>query len=170
MKYKVSVSGQPFEIEVLHNRLVQVNGRCLYVDLDQLGGLPVYSLMLDEAEYLVFVEQGQSEYLIEVQGKTYQVEVTKQLPRLMPQSSGFSCSDENRLIVIAPLAGYLVSLPVESGQDVAAGQVVAVVESMKMQMRVTSPQSAIVETVHRLPGRDVGQGDKLVTLRFENQA
>jgi biotin carboxyl carrier protein len=40
-----------------------------------------------------------------------------------------------------------------------------VVESMKMQMKLTAPQAAVVEVVHDLPGQDVGQGDRLVTLR-----
>ena len=169
MKYKVTVSGQTFEIEVLHNHLVQVDGRRLYVDLDQLGGLPVYSLMLDEVEHLVFVEQGQQEYLVEVQGRTYQVDVENQLPRLAPRGSGCQSESEKVLIVSAPLAGCLISLPVEAGDTVDAEQVVAVVESMKMQMRLTSPQCGVVEMVHGLPGQDVGQGDKLVTLRCVNK-
>ncbi len=165
MKYQATVAGQTFEIEVLHSRLVRVNGRSLYVDLDQLGGLPVYSLMLDDAEYLVFVEDGQKDYRVEVQGRIYQVDVENQLPRLA--SHQFECSSGSGecSVVSTPLAGCLVSLLVEVGECVGAGQVVAVVESMKMQMRLTSPQNGVVEAVHRLPGQDVGQGDSLVTLR-----
>jgi biotin carboxyl carrier protein len=169
MKYKVTVSGQTFEIEVFHNRLVQVDGRRLYVELDQLGGLPVYSLVLDEVEHLVFVEQGQQEYLVEVQGRTYKVDVENQLPRLDPRSSECQSESETLLVVSAPLAGCLVSLPVDVGEAVDAGQVVAVVESMKMQMRLPSPRCGVVEMVHGLPGQDVGQGDKLVTLRCVNK-
>ena len=168
MKYKVTVDGQTFEIDVLHNRLVQVDGRSLYVNLDQLGGLPVYSLMLDDVEHLVFVEEGQQEYLVEVQGRIYQVGVENQLPRLVPRGSECQSENENALVVSAPLAGCLVSLPVEVGECVEAGQMVAVVESMKMQMRLTSPQRGVVEMVHGVPGQDVSQGDKLVTLRCVN--
>ncbi len=59
MKYEVTVAGRIFEIEVRHNRLVEADGRPLYVDLEQVGGLPVYSLTLDDMGYVVFVEEGQ---------------------------------------------------------------------------------------------------------------
>ena len=59
--------------------------------------------------------------------------------------------------------------PLRVGDRIESGQVVAVVESMKMQMRLTSPQRGVVETVHELPGQDVCQGDKLVTLRCVNE-
>ena len=41
MKYSVSAAGQSFEIEVDPNHLVRVNGQPVYVDLEQVGGLPV---------------------------------------------------------------------------------------------------------------------------------
>jgi 3-methylcrotonyl-CoA carboxylase alpha subunit len=167
MKYRVSVAGQTFEIEVLHSRLVQVNGRRLYVNLDQVGGLPLYSLSLDDEEYLVFVEDGQQEYQVEVRGRVYPVDVESQLPRLLPCRS--TCSEDGQacLVVSAPLAGHLVSLPVGVGERLEAGQVVAVVESMKMQMKLTCPQAGVVEAVHALAGQDVGQGDRLVTIQPE---
>ena len=53
MKYRVTAAGQTYEIEVEPNHLVRVNGRPVYVDLEQVGGLPVYTLALDDAEKLV---------------------------------------------------------------------------------------------------------------------
>jgi biotin carboxyl carrier protein len=167
MKYQVSVAGQTFEVEVLHSRLVQVDGQSLYVDLDQVGGLPLYSLSLGDEEYLVFVDEGQNEYEVEVLGRVYRVGVESQFPLLPPRRSKCPGDGDTCLVVSAPLAGHLVSLPVTAGQWIEAGQVTAVVESMKMQMKLTSPQAGVVEAVHVLPGQDVGQGDKLITIRSE---
>ena len=58
MRYRVDIAGRSFEIDVEHERLVWVDGEALYLDLEQVGGLPVYSLTLDDTGYVLFVEEG----------------------------------------------------------------------------------------------------------------
>ncbi len=167
MKYQVTVAGHTFEIEVDQERLVRVNGRPLYVDLEQVGGLPLYSLALDDEGYLVFVEEGRGEYHVEVQGTVYAVEVERLRPRLTSRQVECSSDTGDCLAVVAPLPGQLVSLLVDAGDRVEAGRAVAIVESMKMQMELRAPQPATVEVVHGPPGRTVDQGEELVILRTE---
>jgi biotin carboxyl carrier protein len=164
VKYRVSVDGYPFEIEVEHDRLVRVNGRPLYIELEKLGGVPVYSLALEDTGYVVFVEEQQDEYRVEVQGRVYPVRVENQRPLL--SLPNIKCTDEGAdcTVISAPLAGHLVKVLVGAGDRVEAGQVVAVVESMKMQMELRSARAGTVDTVHRFPGQDVGQGEELVTI------
>lgn len=165
MKYKVTAAGQSFEIEVDANHLVRVNGRPAYVDLEQVGGLPVYTLALDGAAHVLFVETGQDEYRVEVRGRTYPVTVELQRDSLVPPRSECSDGDEGCHVISAPLAGDLISVRVGVGEQVEEGQVVAVVESMKMQMELKAPWCGMVEVVRGPPGRAVVQGEDLVTLR-----
>jgi len=53
VNYRVTVAGHSFDIEVEHDRLVRVNGQPLYLELEQVSGLPLYSLGLDDEGYLV---------------------------------------------------------------------------------------------------------------------
>jgi biotin carboxyl carrier protein len=171
VKYAVTVAGRSFEIEVDHEHLVRVNGHPLYVDLEQVGGLPVYSLAVDDEGYLVFIEEGHGEspstmpYLVEVQGQIYPVEVESQRPQLAPRKVECSGEGAECLRVCAPLAGTLLSLPVAVGERVGAGQVLAVVESMKMKMELRAPQAAVVDSISGPTQRDVGQGEELLILR-----
>jgi biotin carboxyl carrier protein len=165
MKYEVTVAGQVFEIEVRHNRLVEANGRPLYVDLEQVGGLPVYSLTLDDMGYVVFVEEGQGRYQVEVQGKVFPVEVVSQRPRLTVAQADCPSGEGKCMAVSAPLAGRLIDISVGVGDRVDAGQTVAVVEAMKMKMEIKASQAGAVEAVHGSPERDVSQGEKLITIR-----
>ncbi len=167
MKYQASVDGQSFEIEIDHDWLVRVNGHPLYIDLEQVGGLPVYSLAVEEEGYVVFVEEAQGEYRVEVGGQIYPVEVQSQRPRLTPRQDKCSSDKGECVAVSAPLAGNLVSLPVAAGDLVKAGQVVAIVESMKMRMELKTPQAGIVETLRGPAGRSVDQGEELVILAPE---
>jgi oxaloacetate decarboxylase alpha subunit len=168
MKYSVTVGGCSFEIEVEHDRLVRVDGRPVYIELDKLGGVPVYSLALEDTGYVVFVEEEQQgEYQVEVQGRIYPVRVQNQRPVLSPPKIECADGGADCTVICAPLAGHLVDILVVAGDRVEAGQVVAVVESMKMQMELRSARAGTVDTVHRLRGQDVGQGEELVTIRTE---
>jgi biotin carboxyl carrier protein len=164
MKYSVSVSGRTFEIEVDHNRLVRVNGQPFYVDLEQVGGLPVYSLGLEDQGYVVFVEEGQESYQVEVQGQRHPVQVRPQRTRLGPRRAACSAAAKCQ-VVCAPLAGRLAALPAKAGDKVEARQVVAIVESMKMQMELKASVAGVVDAVYGPAGRDVGQGEELVSIR-----
>jgi hypothetical protein len=115
VNYRVTVAGRSFDIEVEHERLVRVNGHSLYLDLEQVSGLPLYSLGLDDEEgYLVFVEEGQGEYQVEVQGQNYPVRVEELRPQLATQRVGCSGDGQECLAISAPLAGKLVSLLVSA--------------------------------------------------------
>jgi biotin carboxyl carrier protein len=165
MKYHVTIAGRCFEIEVDHERLVWVDGRPLYVDLEQVGGLPVYSLALDEDGYVVFVEKGQENYVVEVQGQLFPVDVQRKRPQLGTDKVRCSDGDQKCQAVSAPLAGRLVALLPKVGDRIESGQVVAVIESMKMQMELKAPEAGLVEAVHGPPRRDVRRGEELVILR-----
>jgi biotin carboxyl carrier protein len=167
MKFDVTVADRSFEIEVDHEHLVWVDGQPLYVELQQVGGLPVYSLATDDNAHVLFVEKGQSKYQVEVQGQVHPVEV--KLRRSHPHRQRAKCASgaAECFAIRVPLAGRLLSLPVQVGAHVEVGQVVAVVESMKMQMELKAPTKGSIEMVHGPPGRDVGQHEELVILRPE---
>lgn len=64
----------------------------------------------------------------------------------------------------APLAGHVTVL-VETGQTVRSGEVVAVLEAMKMEAPVTAPRSGTVSAVEVLsPGTQVAGGDLLLVI------
>jgi acetyl-CoA carboxylase biotin carboxyl carrier protein len=63
------------------------------------------------------------------------------------------------------MAGTVLEVKVAAGQSVAAGQEVAVVESMKMEVPVTSPVGGVVAAVHKAAGDFVNAGDSLIELK-----
>lgn len=66
--------------------------------------------------------------------------------------------------VRSPLQGTVVDVPVSPGDAVGAGQVVAVVESMKMEHVVSSPISGVVRRLAVGASAVVQQGDPLVVV------
>jgi acetyl/propionyl-CoA carboxylase alpha subunit len=66
--------------------------------------------------------------------------------------------------VRAPMAGKVLEIGVSEGDEVGEGQVVFVVESMKMQLEVRAPASGRIAKVHVLPGQVLNGPDVLATL------
>ena len=69
--------------------------------------------------------------------------------------------------IISPMQGTVLQLEVAEGDHVEAGQVVAVVEAMKMENEVTSLYAGTVETVHVQAGQGVQAGQVLLELAGE---
>ena len=63
--------------------------------------------------------------------------------------------DSERKICRSPVMGLVIKVNVEQGQAVQAGELVVVLEAMKMETNVTAPRAGIVKSVHVKPGDPV---------------
>jgi propionyl-CoA carboxylase alpha chain len=66
--------------------------------------------------------------------------------------------------LLAPMPGTVVSVAVEVGAEVAAGQPVLVLEAMKMQHTVSAPHAGVVTEIDVTPGTQVAAGDVLAVV------
>ena len=64
--------------------------------------------------------------------------------------------------VISPMPGRIVSVHAEPGTTVARGDLLVVLEAMKVQMRLTAPRDATVKAVHVARDQLVEEGTELV--------
>jgi acetyl-CoA carboxylase carboxyltransferase component len=65
----------------------------------------------------------------------------------------------------SPLQAQVVQWQVQAGDAVAAGDVLVILEAMKMEHEIRAPQPAQVGEVFFAPGETVGEGEALLTLR-----
>ena len=66
--------------------------------------------------------------------------------------------------VAAHVTGTVAKIEKRPGERVAAGEVVVVLESMKMEMHVESPAAGTVREVRCSEGQAVAEGDVLVVI------
>jgi len=66
--------------------------------------------------------------------------------------------------VVAPLAGSVARILVAEGDEIEAGQVLLVLEAMKMETEITAPAAGKVSAILVAPGDAVQGGQALIEL------
>jgi biotin carboxyl carrier protein len=66
--------------------------------------------------------------------------------------------------VASPMQGTVLDVKVAEGDTVEAGQVLAIVEAMKMENEVTAPVGGVVETVMVSTGSAVSPGQAMFAI------
>ena len=116
---------------------------------------------------------------VTVNGTEYEIEVEveeEQQPQLGPIVIGGVNTGNNQIptrasmpatssnAVVAPLAGSVARILVEEGQEIKAGEVMLVLEAMKMETEITAPGDGKVGEILVAPGQAVQGGQALIEL------
>ncbi|WP_286717832.1 acetyl-CoA carboxylase biotin carboxyl carrier protein subunit, partial [Thalassolituus sp. UBA2009] len=70
----------------------------------------------------------------------------------------------------APMAGQVLEVKVQPGEQVEAGQVLMIMEAMKMEHSIRAPQAALVQAVLYQAGDQVAEGTELLQLEITEEA
>ena len=110
--------------------------------------------------------QGPMVYSVTVNGQQYQVEVAEGGAISGIQAAAVEAPQPVVAgdPVTAPLAGTIFKVNVREGDHVQEGEVIVVLEAMKMETEVRAPRSASVSSVRIREGDNVAVGDELVVL------
>ncbi|HSD25161.1 MAG TPA: acetyl-CoA carboxylase biotin carboxylase subunit [Solirubrobacterales bacterium] len=128
-------------------------------------------------------EDGQKisrDYMVEVGGKFFDVKVIgdaaaapaagasaagpalRKPPRRERSGGGGSAASGNDLV--SPLQGNVFKVPVEEGEEVSTGDVILVIEAMKMENEITAHKDGKVAKLAVKEGAAVNSGDLLATI------
>ncbi len=66
--------------------------------------------------------------------------------------------------VKAPMPGTILKIQANAGDSLKAGDVIMVLEAMKMENEITAPRAGIIDEIPVGPGASVGAGDVLAVL------
>ena len=111
-----------------------------------------------------------AEFQVEVEGEMFSVRVTGAGMSVTPGAAPAGPAPAPKATVggpgsvVAPMQGLIVKVPVKVGDEVKLGDVVAVLEAMKMQNDIVSTVSGKVKAVHVKEGEVVGPNQPLVNI------
>jgi acetyl-CoA/propionyl-CoA carboxylase biotin carboxyl carrier protein len=72
--------------------------------------------------------------------------------------------------VVTPMQGTVLAVEVADGDEVAAGQVICVVEAMKMENEITADRDGIVQELSVAPGDAVSNGQVICVVAADGEA
>ncbi|HDR1874987.1 TPA: sodium-extruding oxaloacetate decarboxylase subunit alpha [Pasteurella multocida] len=116
---------------------------------------------------------GPAVYTVELEGKSFVVKVTdggevgeiapaaQPTAQTAPQPAPASTSGTP---VSAPMSGNIWKVVAKEGQKVAEGDVLLILEAMKMETEIRASQAGTVQSIHVKAGDTVAVGDTLMTL------
>ena len=81
-------------------------------------------------------------------------------PAAAPAASGTAGS----IKVAAPMPGKILAIKANNGQAVKKGEVIMILEAMKMENEITAPEDGTVASINVGVGDSVESGDTLATL------
>ena len=165
MKYISTVNGSEYLIEIVDERHIIVNDKKLTVDFNSVSGQPVYSLLVDGKSIEGFVYPGETEWEVLLMGRQYPVEVEDEREKRLRAAAGGSVSETGEFHLRAPMPGMVVSIPVKEGQKIEKGQVLLILESMKMQNELKAPRDGTVGRIRVKVGESVEQRQTLLSVQ-----
>jgi acetyl-CoA/propionyl-CoA carboxylase biotin carboxyl carrier protein len=125
--------------------------------------------------YLVSADGGPSRLrgrptAVEVGGRRYEVTVLApeppwvELARRRKDRSGGPRAGAMRDAIVSPMQGTVLSVEVAEGDEVQAGQVLCIVEAMKMENEITAHSDGVVSELSVAPGEPVQTGQVICVV------
>ena len=119
------------------------------------GEPSVYSVNVNGQTYVVQVSEG---------GDISQIQPSGRASDAPPKTSESSTPVNKGEPLLAPLAGNIFKVDVTVGQKVREGEVLIILEAMKMETEVKAPQAGTVRSIKVAEGNAVAVGDELLTI------
>ena len=138
------------------------------VQLEKVGDSGLYLLMVDNRPTELYLERRRGGAIVTLGRHIWDYDVERWRPSSGGRKVDAGVSGSKR--VVAPMTGSIVEVRCAAGDSVVAGQVLLVIESMKMNNELRSPTDGTVESVPVIPGQRVSAGALLVAIKGEEPA
>jgi acetyl-CoA/propionyl-CoA carboxylase biotin carboxyl carrier protein len=108
-----------------------------------------------------------AELLLEVDGRRVPVRIFDHRRETAPRAPSRQAAhggEHVHSVIAAPMQGTVLRVLVEPGQEIQAGDVVCILEAMKMENAIPAPREGVVSEIPVEAGQNVQAGDTLVEL------
>lgn len=140
---------------------LRLDGREVLVNVAP-GTPDVLSLLIEGNSFDVRQEREPEKLRIFVRGEIH--EVSLEDPRSFRNRTRARSVERGPLKVTATMPGKVVRVLARAGEQMAAGQAIAVIEAMKMQNEIRSPKPGVLKELRVRPGANVNTGEVLAIV------
>lgn len=167
MKYNARVADHDYAVDILSDSTLSINGHIYHVNIQNIDSDQIYSLLLDDRSYEIFVNRTDAGYDVLVAGERHEVTVEDEYTQRLTSLGGKTRGPKGEAQVKAPMPGLVVSVRAEEGQQVKSGQGLLILEAMKMENELRAPWNGTIKSVKVNAGQTVEQGQLLMVIVAE---
>jgi len=146
---------------------VRVNDRWHTISLKQIGHTGLFSLILDNCPHEFFAEERSGGFDIVIGSRAYSVLLEGRERRMAPlpaKALAAEAAGAADWLVLSPMMGIVKEIYASMGDFVKEGDILMVIEAMKMNNDLKARRSGRVQRVYVSPGERVEQGRALLLL------
>jgi len=169
MGYEFQLNGELLRVEPAHRPGgfdLLIDGRRVRASLHPGRNPGQHVLELDGQQQDIWIATRGDVHFIHLRGRTQRVHAINALTRAR-QAAEPSGGDE---LLRAPMPGVVVEVVALAGAEVASGQLLMTIESMKLQTPIRAPRATRVEEVYVSAGVSFDEGAALVRLAGADDA
>jgi len=158
------VEGRPFKVRVEGGQplaTVTVDGRTYKVEAQRCGGA-AYAVLVDGKAYRVAVEGAVSPAPIARPGTMAAPRPAAPAPAARAAPAPAEAAAPGAVTALMP--GRVVAVRVQESDAVEAGQVLLILEAMKMENEIRAPKAGVVKSMPVSVGSNVNKGDVLAVV------
>ena len=164
MKYLATVNDTTFEVVINEDSYVTVDGQRHEIDFRAVGNGPLYSLLIGGNSYAGHIEGTDDGWQVLHKGDLYMVEIEDERSQRLMKLGGAGIATKGDYYLKAPMPGLVVSVPVKEGQEISQGDILIVLESMKMQNELKSPHDGTILRIQVNPEDTIQQDEVMLVL------
>ena len=164
IKYIAEIKGVEYVIEIISESQVMINNKPHDIDFQALRQDTSYSLLMDGKSYETNIYQDNGDWEVCLRGRRFQVRVEDERERLLRMAAGRTSVQKGKFSLLSPMPGLVIDIPVQVGDEVIEGQVLLILESMKMQNELTAPRDGKITTIQAKVNDNVERKQTLLIL------
>jgi biotin carboxyl carrier protein len=132
--------------------------------LDRIGDSGLFLLMIDNEPQELYVERRRGGAIVTIGRHTFDYAVERWRPALVERGRRQETQAGVHRIT-APMTGSIVEVVRNAGDEVEAGEVVLIIESMKMNNEMRAPSAGTIASVNVKAGDRVAAGTVLMVIQ-----
>ena len=164
MKYITTLAERELIVEILDDHHVALNGVVYNVDFEAASEQTIYSLLVNNQSFEGSVYPSDEGWQVLLHGSQYVLQVEDEREKRLRASMGSDLREDIDFQLKAPMPGLVVAIPISEGQVVQKGDVLIILESMKMQNELKSPRPGTISRVRVRPGDSVEHKETLLSV------
>ena len=180
--YEIFIDDKPRKIELKktgeNSFAIKIDNKTLNIELPtgEFDFKKEFSIKVDGKAYQVILPKIDLEKLfpIKVEEATFKAEVKAPTRKLaltvfeptpqVPTRRATAAKQVAEGTVTAPMTGKILSVNVSKGEEVKAGQILCILEAMKMENEITAPKAGTIRDVFVSEGSSVSEGEPLFLI------